>query len=222
MLRKAIALGGTTALAILVSITLSLSAMAAAGSGGSGGGGGSGGSGGSGGAGPGSPGGGAAPAPIACSTGLLYSDTKGICVRELACAKGKVFSAHEDACVNQESMNDRELYDAGRALALAGYYQDALDTLGAIRNKNDAMVLTMIGYSTRKLGHTDEGIAIYHQALAIDPNNVNTHEYLGEGYLASGRVDLAELELDTLQKLCGTTCEQYQDLQKALAGPAWN
>ncbi len=78
------------------------------------------------------------------------------------------------------------------------------------------MVLTMIGYSKRKLGHTDEGIAIYHQALAIDPNNVNTHEYLGEGYLAAGRVDLAELELDTLNKLCGVGCEQFQDLQKAL------
>ena len=77
---------------------------------------------------------------------------------------------------------------------------DALDVLVAIRDKNDAMVLTMIGYSTRKLGNTDEGIAIYHQALAIDPNNVNTHEYLGEGYLAAGRVDLAEAELDTLAR----------------------
>jgi tetratricopeptide (TPR) repeat protein len=111
---------------------------------------------------------------------------------------------------------DWGLYRYGRAEALAGHYENALALLGAIENKNDAMVLTMIGYSKRKLGHTDEGIAIYHQALAIDPNNVNTHEYLGEGYLAAGRVDLAELELDTLNKLCGVGCEQYQDLQKAL------
>jgi tetratricopeptide (TPR) repeat protein len=118
---------------------------------------------------------------------------------------------------------DLGLYRYGRAEALAGHYENALALLGAIENKNDAMVLTMIGYSKRKLGHTDEGIAIYHQALAIDPNNVNTHEYLGEGYLANGRVDLAELELDTLNKLCGVGCEQYQDLQKALlTDTSWN
>ncbi len=101
--------------------------------------------------------------------------------------------------------------------------RSALDTLNAIRDKNDAMVLTMIGYSTRKLGDAEAGIAIYHQALAIDPNNVNTHEYLGEGYIDAGRVDLAEAELDTLRGLCGTGCEQYRDLAKAIAGDGkWN
>ena len=108
--------------------------------------------------------------------------------------------------------------DAGHRQVLAGYYDHALDALNAICDKNDAMVLTMIGYSKRKLGALDEGIAIYHQALAIDPKNINTHEYLGEGYIDAGHIDLAEAELDTLQGLCGTTCEQYQDLAKALAG----
>lgn len=166
-------------------------------------------------------GGSTADQPVVCKAPLAYDSDKQACA---PCKTGTVYDASKKMCVakNSELLNDETLYKVGHDLALAGYYQDALDTLGAIRNKNDAMVLTMIGYSTRKLGHTDEGIAIYHQALAIDPNNVNTHEYLGEGYLASGRVDLAELELDTLQKLCGTTCEQYQDLQKALAGPAWN
>ena len=127
-----------------------------------------------------------------------------------------IWSTTQNKCVLRTSMNDKDLYQQGHDYALAGYYTDALDALNAIQNKNDAMVLTMIGYSKRKLGHTEEGIAIYHQALAIDPNNVNTHEYLGEGYLAAGRIDLAELELDTLNKLCGVGCEQYQDLQKAL------
>ena len=127
-----------------------------------------------------------------------------------------IYDANNKKCVLKTSMNDKALYQQGHDYALAGYYTDALDALDAIRDKHDAMVLTMIGYSTRKLGHTEEGIAIYHQALAIDPNNINTHEYLGEGYLAAGRVDLAELELDTLNKLCGVGCEQFQDLQKAL------
>jgi tetratricopeptide (TPR) repeat protein len=155
--------------------------------------------------------------PINCREPLVPNAEKSACV---PCAKGTKFDEKKKICVttNASLLDDHQLYEQGRTLALAGHYQDALDTFGAIANKNDAMVLTMIGYSKRKLGFTDEGIAIYHQALAIDPNNVHTHEYLGEGYLAAGRVDLAELELDTLHKLCGVDCEQYQDLSKALAG----
>lgn len=155
--------------------------------------------------------------PVVCQAPKVPNADKSACV---ACAKGTKYDAAKKVCVtvNASLMDDRALYEQGRALALAGYYQDALDTFAAIENQNDAMTLTMIGYANRKLGRTEEGIAIYHQALALDPDNVNTHEYLGEGYLAAGRVDLAELELDTLARLCGTACEQYQDLQTALIG----
>jgi tetratricopeptide (TPR) repeat protein len=131
---------------------------------------------------------------------------------------GWAYSASQGKCVKVSELDDKELYTQGRALALAGYYTSALDTLNAVRDKHDSMVLTMIGYSTRKLGHTAEGIAIYQEALAIDPNNINTHEYLGEGYIVAGRVDLAKAELSTLQNLCGTGCKQYQDLNGALLG----
>lgn len=134
-----------------------------------------------------------------------------------------VYSETQKKCVKKTAMDDRELYTIGRDLALAGSYDSALEILGAVRNRRDAMVLTMIGYATRKLGRTDEGIAIYHQALALDPNNVNTHEYLGEGYLANGRIDLASVELSTLERLCGTGCTQYQRLEAAIDGaPIWN
>ena len=139
------------------------------------------------------------------------------------CKKGMHYDEKQKLCVPNSALNDEQLYKQGHALALAGRYESALDALHAVRNKNDAMVLTMIGYSTRKLGALDEGIAIYHQALAIDPNNVNTREYLGEGYIDAGRIDLAEAELDKLEALCGKTCEQYVDLQKAIAGSGkWN
>ena len=138
------------------------------------------------------------------------------CVKQKG--KGWTYNEQQKKCVKTSSLDDGALYAQGRALALAGHYDSALDTLTAIHNQQDAMVLTMIGYSTRKLGHTAEGIAIYHEALAIDPNNVNTHEYLGEGYIVAGRVDLARAELATLKNLCGTGCEQYQDLDNALMG----
>lgn len=156
-----------------------------------------------------------APPPVDCRKEM---EKKGVLHPE-----DYVYSAAEHKCVKKTAMNDHDLYVIGRDLALAGNYDSALEILGAIRNTRDPMVLTMIGYATRKLGRTDEGIAIYHSALVIDPNNVNTHEYLGEGYLSAGRVDLASAELSTLERLCGPGCPQYLRLEKAIAGdPSWN
>ena len=161
------------------------------------------------------------PAAAECRAGLVFDKQQQICI---PCADGTVYDADTKTCVarSSELLDDADLYVTGRELALAGRYEDALDILDAVADK-DAMTLTMIGYATRKLGRTEEGIAIYHQALALDPDNLNTHEYLGEGYLAAGRIDLAELQLDVLQRLCGVDCEQYRDLNKAILGePVWN
>ena len=174
-------------------------------------------------AGGGGGGGGGTGAALECAEGRVPDAAGQVCV---PCADGTVYDASTKTCVARSSslIDDHDLYLHGRELALDGRYEDALNVFGTIAEKNDADLLTMIGYATRKLGNTEEGIAIYHQALAIDPDNLNTHEYLGEGYLAAGRVDLAEAELDTLARLCGGThCDQYQDLEKALLGePVWN
>ena len=115
------------------------------------------------------------------------------------------------------SLEDQHRYEQGRALALAGHYDEALTALNAVKAP-DSMTFTMIGYATRKLGKYDEGLAFYQKALALDPSNVNTHEYLGEAYAEKGKLDLAKAELIKVADVCGTTCEQYQDLSKAIAG----
>jgi Flp pilus assembly protein TadD len=135
------------------------------------------------------------------------------------CNKGYVYDAKKRICVKATSslFGDQELYVQGHDLALAGRYQEALDALNAVGNK-DSMTLTMIGYATRKSGNYDQGVAYYQQALALDENNVNTHEYLGEAYAEKGKIDDAKAELVKVAALCGTTCEQYQDLAAAIAG----
>lgn len=137
-----------------------------------------------------------------------------------SCQSGYVYDVNKKTCVKASSglFDDKQLYAQGRALALAGRYGEALDALTAVRNQNDSMVLTMIGYAKRKSGSFDEGMAYYQRALAIDPKNVNTREYLGEAYAEKGRMDLAKAELTKVEALCGTECEQYQDLAKAIAG----
>jgi pentatricopeptide repeat protein len=136
------------------------------------------------------------------------------------CPAGQVYDPATKSCIKLDSgiLPDEDLYEQGRALAKAGRYDDALTVFAAMNDRSGAEVLTMIGYATRKLGRIDEGVAYYRQALAVDPDNLDTHEYLGEAYLQQGKPDLAAAELATLEALCGTECEQYEDLSAALAG----
>ena len=42
-------------------------------------------------------------------------------------------------------------------------------------------------------------------------------EYLGEAYVIKGDIARAEEQLQAIERICGTGCEEYQDLAKAIA-----
>jgi tetratricopeptide (TPR) repeat protein len=141
------------------------------------------------------------------------------------CKKGQVAKKVKQSgilvrkCVPVASgiLPDGDLYEQGRQLAKAGEYEWALQVLAAIENQNDPRVLNYTGYSNRKAGRLEIGITYYRKALAIDPNFVLAREYLGEGYVAAGRIDLAKLELNEIKNRAGTGSEEYQDLSRAIA-----
>ena len=135
------------------------------------------------------------------------------------CKTGQVWDKNTKKCVKAKSgiLPDEELYEQGRALAKEGRYDWALEVLASIQNQQDPRVLNYMGYSYRKSGRLDLGISYYRKALAIDPNYNLAREYLGEGYIAAGRKDLAMLELAAIEKSCGKSCEEYKDLAAALA-----
>ena len=134
------------------------------------------------------------------------------------CPSGTAWSKQQKKCVavKKGSLSDEDLARAGRQLALDGDYRDAIKVLKMASNENDPAVLTYLGYSHRKLGDIELGISLYKKALDIDPDNIRTREYLGEGYISKGEFDLAWLELVEIEKRCGTTCVEYQALEKAM------
>ena len=135
------------------------------------------------------------------------------------CKKGEVWDKKKKKCVKAAAgvIPDEDLYQQGRGLAKEGEYEWALTVLAAVSNQKDPRVLNYTGYSYRKLGQLEKGIGYYEQALAIDPNYVLVREYLGEGYVAAGKVDLAKAQLLEIASRCGTTCEEYEDLAEAIA-----
>jgi tetratricopeptide (TPR) repeat protein len=134
------------------------------------------------------------------------------------CDKFKVDSPDWKKCkqAGRSSMNNEQLYATGYSLAKAGDYDGALEFLIAGTDKKDPRFLTMIGYSTRKLGRVDDGMGYYMQALAIDPNSVTTREYLGEAYLQKHDLPGAKAQLSQIQDRCGTTCESYTELNEQI------
>lgn len=135
------------------------------------------------------------------------------------CNKGEVWDKNKKKCVKADSgiLPDEDLYQQGRALAKQGHYDWAIEVLAFVQNQTDPRVLNYTGYSHRKAGRLEIGISYYRQALAIDPGFNLAREYLGEGYLAAGRIDLARAELAAIKISCGTGCEEYRDLNAAIA-----
>ena len=136
-----------------------------------------------------------------------------------SCKKGEVWDKDRKKCVKAKSglLPDEDLYQQGRALARQGHYDWAVEVLALVQNRQDPRVLNYSGYAPRTAGRLETGITYYRQALAIDPNFNLAREYLGEGYIAAGRVDLALNELAAIEKSCGTGCADYKELSAAIA-----
>jgi Tfp pilus assembly protein PilF len=98
-------------------------------------------------------------------------------------------------------------------------YQQAITELDkALRDDPDnADMLNLMAYSQRKLKHFDIAMDYYQQALRIDPQHRGANEYLGELYLQLGQPDKAEEQLDVLDKDCFFGCEEFDELEAAIA-----
>jgi cytochrome c-type biogenesis protein CcmH/NrfG len=84
-------------------------------------------------------------------------------------------------------------------------------------NPNNADGFNLLGYSLRNNKRYPEAILNYKEALRIDPNHRGAHEYLGQAYVQTKQLDKAKELLASLEKICGTQCEEYIDLKKAIA-----
>lgn len=78
----------------------------------------------------------------------------------------------------------------------------------------------LLGYSYRKQATPDlpKSFENYRLALKFDPEHRGANEYIGEAYLMDKNPAKAEEHLAKLKSICGNnTCEEYQDLAKAIA-----
>jgi len=135
------------------------------------------------------------------------------------CKKNWVYSTTLNKCVKKTSnlLDDNDRYNTGVQLARSGKYNQAIGLLNTISNQDDPRVLTYLGYSNRKLGNMSVGETYYKKAIKINPDYVLAREYLGEGYVAQGKIVLAYLQLKEIENRCGTSCREYGLLKQAIS-----
>ncbi|MDN2565451.1 tetratricopeptide repeat protein [Aquibium sp. A9E412] len=135
------------------------------------------------------------------------------------CTNGKVWDSRQQKCVDpQDSRLDTEtLYAAGRDLARAERYGEAIRVLSLAADRGDPRILNYLGYAHRKQGRVRVGLGYYQEALAIDPDFTLAREYLGEAYLQMGDVAAAERQLGEIAARCGTGCAEHAELERQIA-----
>jgi tetratricopeptide (TPR) repeat protein len=134
------------------------------------------------------------------------------------CKAGYVWDKKKKRCVQKQSQifPDSELIEQAWALARKGEFEAGRLLFSSVADKRNPEVLNGLGYTNRKLGQFREAIDFYQQAIALDPNYAEAREYLGEGYAVMGKLDLAKEQLAEIRRICGTSCEEYVELNEAI------
>jgi Flp pilus assembly protein TadD len=115
-----------------------------------------------------------------------------------------------------------ERLDAARAAIASKDWRKALSELQLAQRAEprNADVHNLLGYSYRKQAQPNlpKAFEHYQTALKLSPQHKGAHEYIGEAYLMDKKPEEAQKHLQALEQICGNkTCEEYQDLQKAIA-----
>ncbi|MEO8132913.1 MAG: tetratricopeptide repeat protein [Betaproteobacteria bacterium] len=110
-------------------------------------------------------------------------------------------------------------FTAGKKAIEAKDWSGAVNALEkAVRKEpKNADAHNLLGYSYRWLGKMDDSFAHYRTALSLEPMHRGAHEYIGIAYLKAKQPAKAKEHLTQLERICGTKCEEYGDLAKAIA-----
>ena len=110
-------------------------------------------------------------------------------------------------------------YQAGLEAIQSSDWKRAISNLSValVAEPTNADLQNWLGYAYRQEGRYDEALDHYRAALHLDPEHRGAHEYIGETYLLTGNKARAREHLAALERICGTQCDQYLDLQKAIA-----
>lgn len=134
------------------------------------------------------------------------------------CESGFVYDKKTKSCVstNGHTLDTDALYQEVRALSYDGRYADAQVLLAQMPAEDDR-TLTYMGFTNRKMGHTDVAMAYYSRALERNPSNILARAYMGQGFVADGDIAAALEQLRAIRSHGGTGTWAEASLRTAIA-----
>lgn len=134
------------------------------------------------------------------------------------CENGQVYDKKTKTCVDakESSLQLQDRYEAVRAYAHAGQYEAAQTVLAAMPQDDDR-TLTYLGFTTRKMGDMERGMAYYRAALTRNPGNILARSYMGQALVEQGDVPAALAQLRALRDAGGTGTWAEASLRRAIA-----
>lgn len=134
------------------------------------------------------------------------------------CPVGKIWDQVSQSCqaAQDSRFDDDQRFEAARALAFAGRYDDALAVLATAQAPDHPRMLSYIGFALRKSGHAQGAMAHYQRALAIDPDYNLARAYLGQALIDQGDVEGAKQQLAEIRDRGGRDTWAYASLKQAL------
>ena len=111
----------------------------------------------------------------------------------------------------------RKLEAKGKVEKSKKIYKEALMYLYKANKENpfEPDILNYLGFANRKVDNLKDAEIYYLMGLEIDPKHNGINEYLGELYVLTNRIELANERLNIL-KSCG--CKEYQELKDVIEG----
>lgn len=135
-----------------------------------------------------------------------------------SCEGVMVWDPATKECVKPKgaSLDSDLLYNAARELAYSGRFEDAQGVLAAIADQTDDRVLTYWGFTHRKLGNLELANLFYERAITQNPDNILARSYMGQGFVAEGRVDDAIAQWYEIKNRAGTGSWAEASLRTAI------
>jgi len=129
-----------------------------------------------------------------------------------------VFAAGSSTPTQAEAPKSAD-YIAGKAAIDNDQWDAAISSFTKVTatEPKNADAFNYLGYANRKKGNYEAAFGFYEQALAINPDHRGANEYIGEAYLLTDNLDMAEKHLLRLDSLCFFGCPEYTMLKRAVA-----
>ena len=124
---------------------------------------------------------------------------------------GNAFFSNNNMAANANLESILKLIDDGEYLGAIDQLHTELDN-----DQDNPDILSLLGYSYRKVLNYEDALTCYHSALRVEPEHMGANQHLGELYVETDQLDRAQKQLEYLDSLSLFSSCEYANLKDSI------